>query len=150
MKAILYMSAVLMSGAILYGFVDYKKTSRSKDFNRMYEHEAVTEPVTAAPEIKTATVIEKKNSPAIKERAIVKRSGLKNKRDANLVKNSKRDVTPAATISIEKEESLPVLKDEKTESAIKEIKMKKKVNFRMYSRAELKGVSEKKPKKTKQ
>src|SRR5258707_14700729 len=37
MKAILYAGAVLMTGASIYGFIDYKKTSRDKEFTNMYK-----------------------------------------------------------------------------------------------------------------
>jgi hypothetical protein len=36
MKSILYVAATLMIGASIYGFVDYRKTSRHKEFKTMY------------------------------------------------------------------------------------------------------------------
>ena len=34
MKSILYVGATLMIGASIYGFVDYKKTSRNNEFTK--------------------------------------------------------------------------------------------------------------------
>ena len=45
MKTILYVGATLMIGASIYGFVDYKKTSRSKEFKKMYDSKEITESV---------------------------------------------------------------------------------------------------------
>lgn len=39
MKSILYVGAMLMIGASIYGFVDYKKTSRNKVFKSLYQEE---------------------------------------------------------------------------------------------------------------
>lgn len=49
MKSILYAGAALMISASIYGFVDYKKTTRNKEFKNMYTGEEVTQPV-ATPE----------------------------------------------------------------------------------------------------
>ena len=37
MKSVLYVAATLMIGAGIYGFVDYSKTSRQKEFKTMYD-----------------------------------------------------------------------------------------------------------------
>ena len=37
MKSILYAGAALMIAASIYGFIDYKKTSKSKEFADMYK-----------------------------------------------------------------------------------------------------------------
>ena len=37
MKSVLYVAATLMIGAGIYGFVDYNKTSRHKEFKTMYD-----------------------------------------------------------------------------------------------------------------
>src|SRR5436853_150354 len=39
MKAFLIAGAVLMTGASIYGFIDYEKTSRDKAFTKMYKPE---------------------------------------------------------------------------------------------------------------
>ena len=38
MKAILYIGAILMVGASVYGFIDYKKSSHDKNFRRLYDN----------------------------------------------------------------------------------------------------------------
>src|SRR4030095_7216703 len=38
MKAILYIGAILMVGASIYGFIDYNKSSRDKNFRNLYEN----------------------------------------------------------------------------------------------------------------
>lgn len=49
MKSIFYVSAALMIGAGIYGFVDYKKAIRNEEFKTMYGKEnATTDPVTVA------------------------------------------------------------------------------------------------------
>jgi hypothetical protein len=56
MKSVLYVAAALMIGASIYGFVDYSKTSRHKEFKTMYDEPQVKElpeertPVNVAPE----------------------------------------------------------------------------------------------------
>jgi hypothetical protein len=52
MKSILYVAATLMIGASIYGFVDYSKTSRHKEFKTMYDE----------PEVQTPVVPEEKKS----------------------------------------------------------------------------------------
>lgn len=39
MKAVFYAGAALMIGASIYGFADYRKASRTNEFNRLYEAE---------------------------------------------------------------------------------------------------------------
>ena len=36
MKSVLYVAAALMIGASIYGFVDYSKTKKTKEFDTMY------------------------------------------------------------------------------------------------------------------
>jgi hypothetical protein len=48
MKSILYVAATLMVGASIYGFVDYNKTSRQKEFKTMYHEQEVKKPVVVA------------------------------------------------------------------------------------------------------
>ncbi len=45
MKSVLYVAAALMIGASIYGFVDYSKTSHSKEFKTMYDEPQVKEPL---------------------------------------------------------------------------------------------------------
>ena len=46
MKSILYVGATLMIGASIYGFIDYQKTSRKKEFTNMYKDKEVNKPET--------------------------------------------------------------------------------------------------------
>ncbi|MFC0774564.1 hypothetical protein [Terrimonas alba] len=52
MKPVLYVGAALMIGASVYGFVDYKKASRSASFQKMYEEKKQTPVVTPAQQVK--------------------------------------------------------------------------------------------------
>lgn len=54
MKSILYVGATLMIGASIYGFIDYRKTSRNKQFSSMYEVKEIADP--------TPVVIKKEES----------------------------------------------------------------------------------------
>ena len=45
MKSILYIGATIMIGASIYGFVDYQKTSRNREFKKMYTEPVATQPV---------------------------------------------------------------------------------------------------------
>ncbi|MBL0336381.1 MAG: hypothetical protein IPP73_14015 [Chitinophagaceae bacterium] len=45
MKSILYIGATIMIGASIYGFVDYQKTSRNREFKKMYTEPVAKEPV---------------------------------------------------------------------------------------------------------
>ena len=48
MKSILYVGATLMIGASIYGFVDYKQSSKQKEFKGMYTEEKNDKPVVIA------------------------------------------------------------------------------------------------------
>ena len=41
MKAILYVGGALMLAVSIYGFIDYKKSSHDKNFNRLYNNKEV-------------------------------------------------------------------------------------------------------------
>jgi hypothetical protein len=88
MKAILYTGAALMIGASIYGFVDYKQTSRKKEFKTMYKEPvtaAVEEPKTVtAPVVTTVAKAEPvsaaENKEIKKSTAAVKKKNVKKKR----------------------------------------------------------------------
>lgn len=65
MKSILYLGAVLMTGACIYGFVDYKKASNSKEFKSLYHSRAATSKAALSPqeesEIKTIQKVNEKS-----------------------------------------------------------------------------------------
>ena len=72
MKAILYIGALLMIAATVYGFVDHKKASNKKEFRGMYEskersNEASSElpvkPNVTLPEPRKVELIEEKEVP---------------------------------------------------------------------------------------
>lgn len=80
MKPVLYVGAALMISASIYGFVDYKKTTRTEEFRKMYE-EKKESPVITTPAIETklvspqkTTVKEKETQPAEKSRQTVSSS----------------------------------------------------------------------------
>ena len=58
MRSVLFVAAALMIGASVYGFIDYSKTSRQKQFKSMYKEQSTEEsatndepPVVAKPEV---------------------------------------------------------------------------------------------------
>jgi hypothetical protein len=61
MKSILYVGAALMAGASIYGFIDYKKTARNGQLDRMYKAEEISQPV----------AIEEKTKPVVQETPVV-------------------------------------------------------------------------------
>ena len=60
MKPVLFVGATLMIGASIYGFVDYKKVSRSESFKKMYEEKKETPVVTPAEPDTQQEIIPKK------------------------------------------------------------------------------------------
>jgi hypothetical protein len=86
MKSIIYVSALLMASAAVYGFVDYKKTSSDEKFKKLYEHRKPvhTEEVKPSPSIAVL--------PGLKEEVLVedKKSGKASK--ASLQKDEKKAV----------------------------------------------------------
>lgn len=66
MKPVLYVGAALMIGASIYGFVDYKKTTRTEGFRKMYEEKK--ESLITTPAIETKLVSPEKT--AMKEKEI--------------------------------------------------------------------------------
>lgn len=93
MKAILYTGAALMIGASIYGFVDYKQTSRKKEFKTMYaepaaaateEPKTVTGPaITTGTKTEPVTVTEikeiKKSTVAVKKKPVKKKRSFSTK-----------------------------------------------------------------------
>src|SRR6185436_131556 len=57
MKSMLYVGATLMIGASIYGFVDYKNSSRKTEFKHMYtEEKTITPEPVVAPVVKEPVV----------------------------------------------------------------------------------------------
>lgn len=84
MKVILYVGAVLMTGASIYGFIDYQKTSHDKAFTNLYsikEPAAVIETKQSAAETKTvAATPEPAKTEAAPAKPVKAKSGLVKKK----------------------------------------------------------------------
>jgi hypothetical protein len=75
MKKFLIVGAALMAGASIYGFVDYNKTKRSKEFSRLYNETENRKTDAALPE----PAKDSKTAVAVKtESTIVKKEAVKN------------------------------------------------------------------------
>lgn len=89
MKAILYTGAALMIGAGIYGFADYKQTSRKKEFKTMYAEEKVPEASENTAVVKTVPLTASTVTPAVAEKkeekktTVVKKKTKKKKRTFN-------------------------------------------------------------------
>lgn len=118
MKPILYLSAALMIGASIYGFVDYKKTTRSADFKKLYDKKEVTSP---------ATPSEKENNGRMTEPP-----------------GTTEVITPVKSIEKEK----PITKKTSTKKIVylvaknSNLKKQKKLNPKLFSRAPLREYPE--------
>lgn len=111
MKSILYIGAACMLGAGIYGFVDYKKKERSREFQSLYreEQKKLQEPAPAvvAPAVVTAPVLTVKVEMAAEEKKRVTAG-------KEVVKKKKRKISGeqfsrAALI----EEEIPLVEQEK-------------------------------------
>jgi hypothetical protein len=115
MKSILYVGAVLMTGACIYGFVDYRKVNNNKEFKSLYRSET------------TAT-----KASALEEEA----SNIK-----NIEKGSQKAI-PAVPVSTTKlaagdmPES-PTLNEAKSVGSKRKATKRKELNYKLYSRAAL-------------
>ena len=67
MKAFLIVAGLLMTGASVYGIVDYNKKTKSREFNELYKEKPVETVVT---EETTVPVVEKKE--ALKTKVVTK------------------------------------------------------------------------------
>lgn len=133
MKSILYVGAALMIGASVYGFVDYKKTSRDKQFESMYG-----EPGEIKPEIITTKKVE-----PVKEPVLVKDLPVKKSKKSTISKEEKpvKPLTSEDRISTKEAKEISNTTDvvnvsEEKNPAEKFKKPKrKKVNTKIFSRA---------------
>jgi len=83
MKAILITAAVLMTGASVYGIVDYNKKSTTREFKNLYreEHPVVkTEAPVEAARLVPAKIEEVKAEAAVSEKPTAKKSIKKNRK----------------------------------------------------------------------
>lgn len=125
MKAILYAGAVLMVGASIYGFADYKRSSRENQFTTMYKEVKESKP---AP-VKVPVVSKKENT------GITENQALKEKSNPQKLKKVNKEVVIA-----EKPETT-VASDKKV-PPVKIKKSRKKVNIKLFSRAPIREEME--------
>lgn len=118
MKPILYFSAALMIGASIYGFVDYKKTTRIANFKNMYDKKEVTNSAIAS---KKENVVKMPEPPG-----------------------NTKVVTPGKSI----EKGKPMTKKTTTKKSVRSIaeksnlKKQKKLDHKLFSRAPLREYPE--------
>ena len=114
MKSILYAGAVLMTGACIYGFVDYRKTSNRKEFKSLYRTEVTSSKSALSPEqVRKVNAIAKVNE--------------KTKISEPLARSS----------DVGKMESVKETKEVKAVNGIRTSKKRRNLNFKLYSRAAL-------------
>jgi hypothetical protein len=137
MKSILYVGATLMIGASIYGFVDYKQTSRKKEFTSMYE-ENKKAPV-VSDDVKVTEPVNTKDVVASDKEPVVKKQVLGNKEEATIavVKPIAEEERIAAKETKEIGKTTVAIKASKESSVAKKVKKKKKLDHRIFSRAPL-------------
>ena len=114
MKSILYIGAVLMTGACIYGFVDYRKTSNRKEFKSLYRTETASTKTALSPEqVRDVIAIEKVNE--------------------------KTKIAEPATVNsdVDKTERAKEISPVKTVNGTRKFSKRKKLNYKLYSRAAL-------------
>jgi len=114
MKSILYIGAVLMTGACIYGFVDYRKTSNRKEFKSLYRTETASTKTALSPEqVRDVNAIEKVNE--------------------------KTKIAEPATVNsdVDKTERAKEISPVKTVNGTRKFSKRKKLNYKLYSRAVL-------------
>jgi hypothetical protein len=114
MKSILYIGAFLMTGACIYGFVDYRKTSNRKEFKSLYRTDAASTKSALSPEqVKDVNAIEKVNE--------------------------KTKISEPETVfsDVNKTEPESEIKEGKPGSSRRYSSKRKKLNYKLYSRAAL-------------
>ena len=122
MKSILYVAAALMIGASIYGFVDYSKTSRHKEFTNMYNE--TEEPEPTKEEVMTDDII-----PAVKreQTKVVEKEAVKEEAKAELkeaINTIVKKFKKKRTIDYESFSRAPLREEVVAEPVIKEVKIK--------------------------
>jgi hypothetical protein len=114
MKSILYIGAFLMTGACIYGFVDYRKTSNRKEFKSLYRTDAASTKSALSPEqVRDVNAVEKVNE-------------------------NTKIAEPATVFSdVDKTEPVGEMKEVKSGSSKRSSSKRKKLNYKLYSRAAL-------------
>ena len=135
MKAFLIAGIVLMTGASIYGFIDYKDSSRNKKLTKLYR----TEKPSAVVEMKQPAKANKTN--VVKEIPEIKKSKVEKKKTVEPVELSvkKTESRMAGKMTINPVE--PVKTETVANTVItakpSSIKKKKKLNYKLFSRAAL-------------
>ncbi len=124
MKSILYVAAALMIGASIYGFVDYSKTSRHKEFTNMYN-----ENETGEPEIKKEDVITDDILPAVKseQTEVVEKEAVKEEAKTELkeaINTIVKKFKKKRSIDYESFSRAPLREEVVAEPVLKEVKIK--------------------------
>ncbi len=137
MKSILYAGAVLMAGACIYGFTEYRNSSQNEGFKEMYTEE---KPVKAA------------NLPAVTEKqetvATVpakSKSELFRKKTVRVVEDVKETKSLSRPERMESTETAKIEKADVDLAPSEKLvvkKKKKRVNSKMFSRAPIREEQE--------
>jgi hypothetical protein len=115
MKSILYVGAVLMTGASIYGFVDYRKANNNKEFKSLYRSETVNTKTSPSEE----QVSDKKNIEKVNEKTVP-------------------EVSVSATkLAADDKPDPQQLKEVKLTDSKRKATKRKKLNYKLYSRAAL-------------
>jgi hypothetical protein len=138
----LYVGATLMIGASIYGFVDYKNTSRKKEFTSMYEEKKA--PVVTAEDKVAETVVSKDRDGSIEKKAVTKKQLVSQKEEATIAAVSPiaEEDRIAVKETREIEKTTVDVKTSRESNVIKKVKKKKKLNSRLFSRAPLREEEE--------
>jgi hypothetical protein len=115
MKSILYVGAVLMTGACIYGFVDYRKVNNNKEFKSLYRSETANTKTLPSGE----QVNDKKNIEKVNEKPI-----------------SAVPVSATRLVAGDKPDP-PKLKEVNSADSKRKATKRKKLNYKLYSRAAL-------------
>ncbi len=137
MKSILYVGATLMIGASIYGFVDYKKTSHSKEFTGMYSAEKIKEPVVVTSTTIVEPAVEKKDINNIVKKAVSKNQETAKEEEIISVKPIEDDEMMDATETKEITKSEVNIKTSKESGIEKKINKKRKFSTKLFSRGAL-------------
>jgi|CXWL01.1.fsa_nt_gi hypothetical protein len=131
MKSILYVGATLMISASVYGFVDYKKTSRNKEFSNMYQEEKV--PVVVNDNKITELVVKKEVAGNEKKAVTKKQVVSKDETIASIKPIAEDDKIGAKETKVIERSSVEVTasKDSGIENKAKK---KKKLSTKLFSR----------------
>ena len=142
MKSMLYVGATLMIGASIYGFVDYKSTSRKKEFKHMYTDEKTTIPEPVVTTVEKEPVVEKAISKNNKKEIVSKKRGSKEEVVPVIKPIAAEDKIVTEKTSLPEKTTVTVTPS--TESFITKVveKKKRKLSSRLFSRAPLRDEVE--------